>query len=69
MKVLFILISFVLTATSIHAQCTLHEESVDLETLYQQLDDAIANSSQYVAERENQIKACRDSMLTELNPE
>lgn len=69
MKVLFILISFVLTATSIHAQGTLHEESVDLETLYQQLDDAIANSSQYVAERENQIKSCRDSMLTELNPE
>ena len=69
MKVLFILISFVLSATSIHAQGTLNKESVDLEGLYQQLDDAIDNSPQYVAEREKQITVCRDSLQKEQNPE
>lgn len=41
------------------------EESVDLYALYQEIDDAISQSSQYVAERESQIDACRDSLLKE----
>lgn len=45
------------------------EDSVDLDALYQQIDDAISQSPQYVAERENQISACRDSLLMEKNLE
>ena len=41
------------------------DESVDLDALYEQIDDAISRSPQYVAERERQIAACRDSFLRE----
>lgn len=41
------------------------EESVDLYALYQEIDDAISQSPQYVAKREAQIDACRDSLLKE----
>ena len=47
----------------------LAEESIDLEALYQQIDDAISQSPQYVAERERQITACRDSLLMEKSVE
>jgi hypothetical protein len=47
----------------------LADESADLKALYQQIDDAISQSPQYVAERERQIAACRDSLLREKNEE
>lgn len=63
MKGLYILLSCALFAIQVHAQSfTLNEESVDLETLYQELDEAIGMSSKYVADRERQIVAYRDSL-------
>ena len=47
----------------------LANESVDLGTLYQQIDEAISNSSLYVADRERQINTCRKSFLREKNVE
>jgi len=47
----------------------LADESIDLKSLYQQIDEAISLSPQYVAERERQITACRDSLQTERNAE
>ena len=70
MKVRYALLSLVLLATQIHAQgLSYNEESVDLAALYEQIDDAISESSQYVAERERKIAACRDSLVAEDNLE
>ena len=52
-----------------HAETTQADESVDLKALYQQIDDAILQSPQYVAERERQIDACRTWFLREKNVE
>ncbi len=70
MKVRYALLSLVLLATQIHAQgLSYNEESVDLAALYEQIDDAISELSQYVAERERKIAACRDSLVAEDNLE
>ena len=70
MKVRYALLSLVLLATQIQAQgISYNEESVDLGALYDQIDDAISESSQYVAERERKIAACRDSLVAEDNLE
>jgi len=70
MKVRYALLSLVLFTTQIHAQgLSYNEESVDLGALYEQIDDAISESSQYVAERERKIAACRDSLVAEDNLE
>ena len=53
-------------APAVSAQET---ESFDLEALYQQIDDAIRQSPQYVAERKQQIAVCRDSFLMEKSAE
>jgi hypothetical protein len=47
----------------------LNEESVDLETLYEELDEAIGMSTKYVADRERQIAAARDSLRKADSPE
>lgn len=60
---LFLLLSLATAAT---AQA---DETVDLKALYQQIDDAISQSPQYLAERERQITVCRDSLQTEKNLE
>lgn len=41
------------------------DESIDLEALYQQIDDAISQSPQYVAELEGRITGSRDRLLRE----
>lgn len=41
------------------------DEGVDLHALYQEIDDAISHSEQYISIRESQINACRDSLLNE----
>ena len=70
MKGLYLLIAMALLAIPVHAQGTSSsEESVDLEALYQQIDDAISLSPEYVAEREREITACRDSFLMEKHQE
>jgi hypothetical protein len=70
MKVLYVLLSFVLFATQIHAQgISYNEESVDLEALYQQIDEEIIQLPHYVAVREQKIAACRDSLVIEDNLE
>lgn len=70
MKSLILIILLALTATPIQAQDLLAgEESVDLEALYQQIEDAIRQSPEYVDEREQQIALRRDSLLIEKRPE
>ena len=70
MKSLYIIFSLVLLSTPIHAQdVSSGNESVDLEALYQQIDEAISQSPQYVAQRESRISACRDSFLLADSPE
>lgn len=46
-----------------------HIESMDLDALYQQIDEAISHSAKYVAAREQQIGQVRRSFLTESDPE
>ena len=41
------------------------DEGVDLPVLYQEIDDAINHSKQFISIRESQIKDCRDSLLNE----
>lgn len=41
------------------------DEEIDLQALYQEIDDAISHSNQYISIRESQIDACRDSLLNE----
>ena len=66
MKIRYALLSLVLFATQIHAQgVTFNEESVDLDALYQEIDEAITQLPHYVAERERKIAACRDSLQME----
>lgn len=70
MKGIYVLLSFALFAVPIHAQgISSSKDPIDLEALYQQIDDAISLSPQYVAERERQITVCRDSFLTEKSQE
>ena len=47
----------------IHAETTQQDESTDLDALYQQIDEAILQSPQFVAERERQIDACRKRLM------
>ena len=47
----------------------LADETIDLKALYQEIDDAISQSPQYVAERERKITAYRDSLQKETNVE
>ena len=70
MKSLYILLSFALFALQAQAQSlTLNEESIDLEALYEELDEAIGMSTKYVADRERQIAATRDSLRKADSPE
>ena len=41
------------------------DEEIDLQALYQEIDDAISHSNQYISIRESQIDACRDSLMKE----
>jgi len=66
MKIRYALLSLVLVATQIHAQgVSFDEESVDLDALYEQIDDAISQLPHYVAERERKIAACRNNLVSE----
>ena len=65
-----LLLTFVLAlgATQIQAQDDpFYEGAVDLDALYQQIDDAILKAPEYVAARERQINDCRDSLLAANN--
>ena len=52
-----------------HAAGPQGDEKVDLNALYQEIDEAISQSPQYVAELERQITACRDSLKIEKDAE
>ena len=58
-----------LAVGSAHAAAPQGDEKVDLNALYQEIDEAISQSPQYVAELERQITACRDSLKIEENAE
>ena len=61
--IVFLLITLAMGVT--HAVPTQTDEELDLNALYQQIDDAISLSPQYIAEREQRIAACRNSLLRE----
>ena len=65
--IIFILLTVTVGLT--HAVATLDDEQMDLKALYQQIDDAISQSPQYVAEREHKITACRNRLLKETSEE
>ena len=48
---------------------SLNEEAIDLEALYQQIDEAISQSSTFVAEHRKQLAVYRDSLRMESSPE
>ena len=48
---------------------SLNEESIDLEALYQQIDEAISQSPTFVAEHRKQLAVYRDSLRMESSPE
>ena len=64
-RTLLLIITMGLTLT-ISAQ---EEESFDLDALYQQIDDAILQSPQYVADRKHRIAAYCDSLFMEKSAE
>lgn len=70
MKIRYALFSLVLMATQLHAQgISFNEESVDLDALYEQIDEAMTQMPQFVADRERKIAECRDSLVKEENLE
>ena len=63
MKIRYALLSLVLLTTQLYAQgVSFNEESVDLDALYQEIDEAMTLLPHYVAERERKIAVCRDSL-------
>ena len=60
---------FIITMGLTQTLSAQEEESFDLDALYQQIDDAIRQSPQYVAERKQQIDVCRDSLFMEKSAE
>ena len=60
-----LLLTFVLALGAMQIQAQddpFYEGAVDLDALYQQIDDAILKAPEYVAARERQINDCRDSL-------
>ena len=66
---LIILIFLTAVVGSASADTVGNDEAIDLEELYQQIDEAISQSPTYVAERERQISACRDCLYKEKDVE
>ena len=66
-----IIVVFLLTVAVglAHAVTTQVDEPVDLNALYQQIDAAISQSPQYVAEQKRKITTCRDRLQREENAE
>lgn len=69
MKRTFIVILLLTAVVGFVPATALADETVDLKALYQEIDDAINQSPQYVAERERQITAYRDSLQKERDVE
>ena len=65
----FVILLLTVTVGLAHAVPTLDDESIDLNALYQQIDDAISQSPQYVAEREHKISVCRNRLMKETSEE
>lgn len=65
----FIVILLLTAVVGLVPATALADETVDLKALYQEIDDAISQSPQYVAERERQITAYRDSLQKERDVE
>ena len=65
----FIIILLISAVAGVVPATAQSDESVDLNALYQQIDEAISQSPQYVAERERQIAACRDRLMNEKDVE
>ena len=68
-RLFFVTLLLYIAVGMTHAVTPKDDESLDLNALYQQIDEAISQSPQYVAERERQIDACRTWYLREKNEE
>ena len=70
MKRILLFACLVIAAAAASSQNTSPaQESVDLEALYQQIDEAISQSSTFVAEHRKQLAVYRDSLRMESSPE
>lgn len=69
MKQSIVVVLLTLAAGLAHAVPTQTDEEVDLDALYQEIDDAISQSPIYVAERERQITDWRNRLNKERNME
>ena len=63
------LILFMINGTSSPLSAQEPDKEADLQTLYQQIDEAIEQSPQYVAKRLRQIADTRKALLSESNLE
>jgi hypothetical protein len=68
-RLFFVTLLLYVAVGMIHAETPQDDDSLDLNALYQQIDEAISQSPQYVAERERQIDACRTRLLSEKDVE
>ncbi len=64
-KQVFMVVWLMMAGASCQMVAQETEENVNLEALYQQIDDAIEQSPLYVAQRENQIKKARKLFMEE----
>lgn len=64
-----VILLLAITVGLAHSETSLADESIDLNALYQQIDDAILQSPQFIAEREHRIDVCRDRLLREKDAE
>ena len=64
-----VILLLVVGVALVHADPKKNDEPTDLNVLYQQIDEAISQSPQYVAERERQIDACRNRLMSEKDVE
>ena len=65
----FSLLALLTVIGGVTPMCAQDDEPIDLEALYLQLDEAIAQSPQYVADREKQIDNSRQALLVESDQE
>ena len=69
MKRTFIVILLLTAVVGFVPATALADETIDLNALYEQIDEAILQSEQYIAERKRQITACQDRLTGEESAE
>lgn len=65
----FVILLLIIAVKLTHAATVQDGDSIDLNALYQQIDETIGQSPQYVAEQERHIDAYRDLLMSEKDEE